>query len=238
MYKLFDCNSFVYLILLLFNISCEKPIGRQKQYLHTLQELAQQRGKYFVSVCNKIQDPSQRAMILQENRGEKIAHLEQRLDFIETFSEYPNRYLIADTALYYLSIIDIPFQTDSITVLANVHGKYLGYMIDTMLGAIHRYLVIDLTVSCTFRVHDPDDAISYSDVIVLYDIQGDKVFPIETLDYRCSAVNEYDKDAYLDICFCQKTPRQFLNFLQDYMHQLREHQNRYPIKLKKVASTK
>jgi hypothetical protein len=245
MYKSINFNILILfsIILWILNFGCNKPIGQQKQYLHTLEQLAHQRGKFYVTPQNSIVDIHQREIIIKEYKQDSIGNLwndttaayNKRL-IIQSFDEYPNRYLITDTANYGLNIMEIPLQTqeDSASELIYIYGKHLGYMIDTMTNSIHKYLVVNLTVPCEFSMNELE-SISYSDVLVLYDIQGAHIFPIEILDYKCSQVNAYEKGTYKDVCFCNMNHKKFISFLYAKLILSYKIDESYPWKFKKFT---
>jgi hypothetical protein len=211
------------------------PSRAPKLFLYSLEQLAIQRGKRYTPPFDTIKDLSKRMMLTQEcTQNLTDRHREDLI--IQFIEEYPERYLIAEPNIYNFAVMDLSLHDDSTTHLISIHGKYLGTMEDTTLNKRHKYLVMQLPISCPFSIKE-QEAISISDVLVLYDMRGDSIFPVEILDYRCSKENEDDKSSYQDICFCQKTPPQFLKFLQDYIQKVREEQDIYPMRLKKITST-
>jgi hypothetical protein len=227
-------SKLIFILLLIFLQGCYVQKRQPKRFLYTLEQLATQKGKRSILPYNSIQDSAERIRIARDLSYSVEDTLIQTLIVIQTFTEYPNRYLVAQPENYSLTIADFFPKSDSIIEVGYVYGKYLGFMIDTVSN--HKFLVLELPISCPFIVNG-SDAISFSDVIVLYDMNGNSIFPIEVLDYRCSQANEYEKNAYQDICFCQKTSQQFLKFLQDYIQKLKEDQDIYPMKLEKITPT-
>jgi hypothetical protein len=179
----------------IWQVGCQTLPSANSNYKYaTLDDLANQKSKIYRLPYNVIQDEIQRYSIFKAFKGESIN--EDKAYLIQPIAGYPNRYLIADTSRYFIELIDI--EADSITILNNLHGKYLGVLADTNAAshAINGKIIVLEPHHCDKK----NQGRNYSNIIVLYEINATMVFPIEILDFEC-----YDSPSLSDAvagCFC------------------------------------
>lgn len=223
-------NKYFLILISILQLHCQvpKPININYKY-PTLSDLAAQNLKVYKLPHNGIHNLKQRASILRAFNGDSTENGWKEINnsyLIQPIAGYLNRYLIADTSRYFIELMDI--EADSITILNNLHGKYLGVLADTnAVGhAINGKIIVLEPHHCEVK----EQGRNYSNVIILYAVKEKSVLPVEILDFKC-----YDgdlRDAVLG-CFCGMDRDEFKKqLLKDIIF---ANQYPFPTKIKRVT---
>ncbi len=164
-----------------------------------LYDLAASHSQIYKPPYNTILPRQRREIILRENQADEKGDIwkEAKRYIIQSVSNYPNRYFVADTTdSFNFSLMDISFQPseDSFRLVNMINGKYLGEWSDKDAPENPK-IILEVNHKC-----EEKNAFNYTHVLILYHFNENGLKAEKILDFCCTDSGR----AYDGTCFCEK----------------------------------